>query len=350
MTLTPDNTTTLVSQQIVQLRNGYQRAPMCSDYLSSKHSDPFNREPVDLSDWAPVIKIPLAFYGVSASPEQRTIEELAQLFAYSFKLTEDLKTTIWLLQDLGLASHSNLIAAVDALPQAIYDVPHSIEIPVCLFHTLTDHPYYVFKSFQADPSLYSDYDLIYLLSFSPEYWSYLVDRATHHTSQEKTILARDPFWVFKSALTTTHKITPEEVIESLHKDQATSYRAFAYHLLYPEKPVDLTLIGRNPALAITYALMHPESRTNPALADDVAKSPMWIYNWLALTYAKPTKQMVDTLMACAPWGIQYLHTLKPKGAKTMFKRIIKENKNPYWDAWLVKYAQTQRDQKRLANP
>jgi hypothetical protein len=99
----------------------------------------------------------------------------------------------------------------------------------------------------------------------------------------------------------------------------------------------LSVFGNQPYIAIITALEFPDVEVGPLLSA-VQDSPMWSCNWLRLTKNRGVNhKMIETLLGCAPWCIQYINDVNPPDAAELLEQIKLRPRNPWWNEWLDIY-------------
>lgn len=333
----------VLKPHINQLVSVCENRIIFSDHSASMFSDPTNTQRMNMVGYLPVLKIPLSFYGVPTEPTQRTAETLTPLLNYSKQLEEALKTEIHCAKNdsATYALKQAIIDSVAALPIALYNLSDEYEVPISLFNILHTHIFYVYKAFESSEN--PDSNLEALLSSYPEYVYRLIKQKRNSTTLGSAIRStfNNPTWAIKAMQATkTLPTHGEELLRSIAnlKDH-DAYSSIIYKDLNPATPIDLKAVSTQMDAAITYALAHPKAASEPALVAEIQHSPLWSYNWLNLTKGIRTDAMLKTLIANAPWGIQYLHDVQPPDAEALLRQICLENKNPYWQPWILQYLQ-----------
>lgn len=302
----------------------------------------------------PILKIPLAFYGLDSKPGSvHTAESLGLVSAYVDQLTEELKKEILNLKTANQANlPEELYSAVKTMPVALFRLPDEYEVPIALFSILHEHIYYVFHTYQNNAT--PDQNLEALLAGYPEYIYYmLTDKSGKsqmlNNSPENAIRSMfgSPFWVIKWLEDHYRKDTHHELLKSiynLHEHDACSAHCFHWLKTKAMEPTEkaeeltkmLTALSTQPYIALITAMEFPDIDTDMLLTE-IQQSPMWTYNWLRHIKKPPTPQMVQTLIKWAPWGIQYIHDLKPADADDILKQILQSPSNKHWEPWLKRY-------------
>ena len=303
----------------------------------------------------PILKIPLAFYGLpSDASAPRRAGDIARLDGYVSRLTGELTSAIK-NAEAGTAPRfaDDLYQAVKIMPVAIFRIPDNYEVPPSLFTILHDHIYYVYSAYKASAT--PDLNLEYLLAGYPEYQYHMLSDQIGHgevlsQSEENSVHAmfNNPFWAIKWLEHHFVDDTYKEMLRHIYnlKDH-DAWAAHCFHWLKtrtatPEMKREelakvLSVFGNQPYIAIITALEFPDIETGPLLSA-VQDSPMWSCNWLRLTKNRGVNhKMIETLLGCTPWGIQYINDVNPPDAAELLEQIKLRPKNPWWNEWLDIY-------------
>ena len=316
-----------------------------SDLASSERSDPFCAEYTAVnfgSEFFDVLKIPLAFYGLPNKRASRTADSIKLLDAYVNRLTKELQRQIKAKGKKSISA--DLRHALQTMPPAVYRLPKEYEVPTCLFPILYEHPYYVFLALLESAP---DREMETLLCGHPEYAYHLLTRCpkllTRSLGEAITATASDPFWSLKWLNQNYAEAAYDFMMDHSYQLQgASSADAHFYQWIRTKygQPSDLPklldLLAQTPSVAIAAAVQHPEVNVTP-LSKEVQSNPMWTYNWLRLVKRCRTPEMVDTLVACPPWAIQYIEDVKPDDADEILERVKGQPCSRFWRPWLDAY-------------
>lgn len=309
----------------------------------------------------PILKIPLAFYGLSGRMgEAHKLEDINRLSTYVDMLTEELKREIVNLKTSNSANLPDaLYNAVKTMPVALFRLPDEYEVPISLFNILHEHIYYVYHTFKNNPV--PDPNLETLLTGYPEYVYYMLEDETLKSSmvgqaQQNAVrsMFNNPFWVIKWLEKHFDQNIYHEMMRSifnLHDHDACS--AHCYHWL-KTKSADtaakleelsdaklLNALSTQPYIALITAMEYPGVDLE-ALVSEIQSSPMWSYNWLKFVRNGATPKMIQTLVKWVPWGVQYIHDLKPADAEELLDQMLKNPENKYWKPWLDRYLESRK--------
>ena len=323
-----------------------------SNFLAGEYSDPF---PTQNTTWEikPLLMTPLAFYGLQPGKKVSS-ERTGVLETYLLKVVNRL---LMELEDKVAKTLSpELLSTICAFPEIMNRIPDQVEIPASLMSLLCEHAYYVHRWAHTAKDITEKATLDKFLLQFPEYIFYGLEQDQKQLQPTNLFfsssaiippsllpsMSMDPFWIYKwfsenpAALSGSGHVL-KQWQELLRSEDYNAHQLYFKHLLFsgyaiPETS-QLPQLATSPQIAIELGRRFPEIPSE-LLSSHIVESPMWVYNWLAITRRERTSEMLTTLLKSPPWCIQYVTDLQPSDALGILNRSRQLNTNPFWSEWL----------------
>lgn len=325
----------------------------------------------------PILKIPLAFYGIKQK-DGRIIKDdvaLARLNDYITRLTAELARQIG--EQVNKAPNrpaapltKDLLDAIRTMPIVMLRLGDDYEIPPVCMQILYEHMYLVYEAYRQIPPQLNRQDpvaqgkeaqrgeLLKVLKGFPEYIYHILDTGIQElpVGEEavslQTELGKAPYWAIRWAVKHPESGTLDGVRNLLGQYQfSDAAAAHCVHWLRThDKPREEQLgaleepssegvsatdiIGNDVPLSISVARKYPEMNVEKLLVSVLGKNPMWVYNWLRLVDRGPIAELKQQLIQSPPWAIQYIADVNPPDKDEMLEQISRRPKNDWWEEWI----------------